>query len=181
MSVRWLIAAVVLLFPVGRVAAAPVQQVASIVQQGDGNTATIEQVDPDAIAAAEQIGDANILSARQHGASTLHASVQGDHNALDVVQDDLAGAGSDATLLVLGSDNGAVIAQQAVAGRNAVELIQEGSGNEASLIQVGSDNAMSLTQTGDVNIAALSQYGSGLALGVEQAGGAAIIVTQTNR
>lgn len=146
-------------------------QAAGITQDGDGNTAEIDQRDTGAhFASIAQNGDDNTVLAAQEGAgeAVLLLSQQGGGNDATVLQRDTGGLGSAAAILQSGNDN-------------LLNLVQDGSDNQARLTQNGDGNAMTAIQLNSGNRLEWTQNGTDLPdLEITQTGGAAMQITQTS-
>ncbi|MEM6413236.1 MAG: hypothetical protein AAF720_01080 [Pseudomonadota bacterium] len=159
---------------------------AGLVVTGDTNRVALGQRSDGAVNAASllQNGVGNEIDTLQFAnglvagfANSLQASQNGDFNYAGIEQ---TATSADAAMFA----NVAVINQ--TGNRNRATLVQDGINNSAEQEQVGSDNISDILQTGDNNSAVHRQIGDGLSLpagtfgtiGIEQTGGASIIVEQ---
>lgn len=165
-----------------------------VTQIGDAPRAAITQRNADSLARVVQDGTNNQLDLTQEGSAphTAQIAQDGDDNSVNALQD---GDGStDLALAQEGSGNAAIVSQreQSALAETVATIVQRGNGNSIILVQDGSDNQAQLTQEGDNNIMTASQLdsgnrlewnqlGDGLAdLRIEQTGGAAVQITQSN-
>jgi len=125
--------------------------IATILQSGAGNTATIEQRNPD------------------RSNSGIYP-----HEAFITQQGD----GNTATISQLGFNDYASILQNGMG--NTATIDQYGDQNTATITQTGNYNTGNIAQTGDSNGFTLIQNGDGLSFSIVQDGGLVDSVTQTN-
>lgn len=127
------------------------RSVARVVQNGEGNVATIDQDAVSAFADVAQSGDANVASIVQSGTA---------HGTASIAQ---TGVGNQAVIRQASHliENAALARQSG--NRNVIDLDQSGGGNTVILSQDGDDNRMSVAQTGSNNSLTWAQAGSGLA------------------
>ena len=164
------------------------------VQQGSAKNSRVfvEQIGSQIYTAVEQSGRNNAITLIADGSNQDHRIRQqgrapneldilsvGAWNSTDVHQRGGGAGGNTASIHQDGTSNRAVLFQRAQSGGgNVVGLLQDGNDNHGDIHQRGSNNEAALNQVGDGNSAVITQNGHGLAIGVDQTGGAAIVINQ---
>jgi hypothetical protein len=165
-----------------------------VTQVGDSPRANITQRNADSLAQIAQDGTNNQTDLEQEGPAPHRAQIaqEGDDNRVVATQD---GEGStELALAQEGNGNIALVGQRedSALAQTTATVVQRGNGNSIILVQNGTDNQAELTQEGDNNVMTASQTDSGnrlewnqigdglVDLRIEQTGGAAIQITQSN-